>query len=381
MRGLGVSATLLLALVLVLGLTACGGNPMAQGPPAVRTPTIAAVGEVRLQQQAPRLDALDLAVAVFDQGLVDSSENSGRVFPTVRKAESLLLPVALATYLRDSGAWNVVRVTHKATLSMPLILQGEIIQADGAVLELHIMLQSSEGKTLLDKRYRDEAGPGDYPVGPGEDPFADIYRAISNDLLRLANASNAEQRQALARLSQLRFAAQLSPETFERFFERDAAGHYSLVSYPADGDPMLRRLQRLRRQDELFVDTVDEQYADLAGEVAESYALWREYSFELQLYGDAYRASAGQRKSTARRGSYAAMQQVYGSFRKVKVQEEDLRELVKGFTGESLETVLAVDDGVVRLSGSVDQRYEEWRGILARIYALEAGLDAPATSR
>ncbi len=136
---------------------------------------------------------------------------------------------------------------------------------------------------------------------------------------------------------------------------------------------MLLRLQRLRRQDELFIDTVDQQYKDLRDKVAESYALWREYSFELQRYGETYRNEAGDRKRTARRGSYAAMQQVYASFRKVKIQEEDLRNLVAGFTGESLETVLEVDDGVFRLSGSVEDRYREWRDILTRIDSLEKG--------
>ena len=67
------------------------------------------------------------------------------------------------------------------------------------------------------------------------------------------------------------------------------------------------------------------------------------------------------------------MQQVYGSFRKVKLTEEDLEDLVAGFAGESLETVMEVDDGVVRLRGSVSDRYAEWRDILARIYALESG--------
>ena len=142
---------------------------------------------------------------------------------------------------------------------------------------------------------------------------------------------------------------------------------------------MLLRLSRVRRQDDLFIDAVDEQYADLRGEVEDSYALWREYNYELQRFGDDYRTSASERKSTARRGSFAAMQQVYASYRKVKIQEEDLRELVKGFSGESLETVLEVDDGVFRLSGSVQDRYAQWRKILTRINALETGGQLPGT--
>ena len=67
------------------------------------------------------------------------------------------------------------------------------------------------------------------------------------------------------------------------------------------------------------------------------------------------------------------MSQVYASYRKVKIQEEDLRDLVQGFGGDALETVLEVDDGVFRLSGSVDDRYREWQSILARINSLETG--------
>ena len=122
-----------------------------------------------------------------------------------------------------------------------------------------------------------------------------------------------------------------------------------------------------------FIDTVDQQYRDLADEIGESYDLWRQYSLEVEQYAQGYEAAAGGRQRAGRRGSFASLQQVYGSFRKVKMQEEDLQDLVAGFAGESLETVVEVDDGVVRLRGSVDERYAQWREILTQIYALESG--------
>ncbi len=371
MRGLvsrGICGFLLLIATVLSGCASNGGEPsVAKPPPAAAEP----VGDVVLRERTVPID-LDLAIAVFGDGLTNG-EVDDRVFPTIRKAETLLLPVTMASMIERSGSLAIVRVVHGTDVYMPLLLEGEILRADGAVLELQVTLRGADGRLLLSRTYRDEAGASDYPVASGTDPFDDLYRAVSNDVLSALEQLDDRERETLRRVALIRFAADLSPVTFERFLLEDSRGKLSLSSYPADDDPMLARLQRLRRQDELFIDTVDEQYGDLRDQVEESYALWREYAFELQRYGESYRASAADRKSSARRGSYAAMQQVYASYRKVKIQEEDLRGLVKGFGGESLETIMEVDDGVVRLSGSVDQRYAEWRRILGNIYDLETG--------
>jgi hypothetical protein len=364
-----VRTALLVFLALIVG---CSNNSYTTAEVPKKAPLAEPVGEVALRRVSGRLLPLDIGIAIFDQGLQNANED-GRVFPTVRKAESLLIPVTLAQTLVESGAWGAVRVTHSPDVQLPIVVEGEILTADGAVLELQLRARSARGDVLLSRIYRDEATPADYPVAVGGEPFADIYRAISNDLALIAERLDDAQRIELQRVAMLRFATELAPTSFARFLSTDSTGHYELVSFPAEGDPMLSRLSRLRRQDELFVDSVHDQYSDLREEVQESYALWREYSFELQRYGEDYRETASQRKTSARRGSYAAMQQVYTSYRKVKIQEEDLRQLVRGFSGESLETVLEVDDGVFKLSGSVQQRYEEWQGILSRIDALETG--------
>ena len=366
--------------VLCVLLFACAGG---QPAPPVSTPVsdTPPVGAVTLRRQAlPVEPPVDLAIVVFDEGLDGSVNGNGngngngvRVFPTVRKAESLLLPVALAQTVEEAGAFGVVRVVHSPAVHMGLVVEGQILRADGAALELKLRVRAADGELLFERAYFDEAQADDYPVAVGEEPFADLYRAISNDLVSQLLAMDQDRRRELSQIALMRFGAEMAPDTFGRFVHNDRDGRYILTGFPAANDPMLLRLRRLRRQDELFIDTVDQQYKDLHEQVFESYALWREYSYELQRYGENYRDEASERKRTARRGSYAAMQQVYASFRKVKIQEEDLGKLVAGFTGESLETVLRVDDGVFRLSGSVEDRYREWRDILTRIDALETG--------
>lgn len=366
-----------LLVLLLLGLGACQSSPSSPlasvVPGAVDSAETPPVGSVTLQLATPLEPVLDLAVVAFDPGVGESAD-AERVFPTVRKAESLMMPVMLSRTLEASGAFPLVRVVHDLNVSLPLVLTGEIRNADGAELELQLRLRAADGEVLLERSYRDLAQPPDYPVAPGAEPFADLYHAVSNDVLRAVQALSPERRAELQRLALMDFGVQMAPDTFSRFIETGADGRRRVVGYPAAGDPMLTRLQRIRRQDDLFVDTVDEQYSDLYDRVAESYALWREYSFELQRYGDSYREEAQDRKRNARRGTYAAMQQVYASYRKVKIQEEDLRDLVAGFAGESLETVLEVDDGVIRLQGSVDERYGQWRHIMERIYGLETGV-------
>ena len=68
------------------------------------------------------------------------------------------------------------------------------------------------------------------------------------------------------------------------------------------------------------------------------------------------------------------MQQVYSAYRSVRIQEQDLFELATGFDNETAPTVLDTGENVVRLSGTLEQQYGEWRAILARIIRLEQGL-------
>ncbi|MEM8489679.1 MAG: hypothetical protein AAF756_02555 [Pseudomonadota bacterium] len=363
-------------------ITGCESIPFTEPVPASPTAAKSAtppVGDVSFQRFEAGAALLDVGVQVFDEGAGSASSNS---YPTVRKAESLLLPVLLAQYLRESGAYGVVRVVPADGIYLPLQVAASIVRADGLELELDVEVRDAGNRTLLKKRYRDVTTPADFPVAKGDEPFADLYRAISNDLGTLVQDLDSSERQTLDRLALARFAAAISPAAFGRLVQvtQPRGGDstvnqaFMLAGFPAAGGPMLGRMQRLRRQDALFIDSADEQYRLLLDEVQESYNLWREYNFELQRYGDAYREEASSRKSNARRGSYASMQQSYASFRKVKIQEEDLADLVDGFAGESLETVLRVDDGVFRLQGSVEQRYAQWKEILARINALETGI-------
>ena len=81
------------------------------------------------------------------------------------------------------------------------------------------------------------------------------------------------------------------------------------------------------------------------------------------------------RESTASsdyaRGSYYALRESYDNYRWAKVQELYVDELREGFANEVQPTELALEDSLYTLTGTLEQQYDEWRSILAELYALE----------
>ncbi len=372
-----MSAPLLVLVLGLLGACASQSPPSPVRAPVAKVPADAVVvGATTLERVPASPWAPDIGVQVFTSASTPEA-GAAPAFPTVRKAETLLLPSLLARTLQAGGAFGVVRVVPDDSQRLPLLVSGEILASDLALLDLRITLRGADERVIFQQRYRDTAREADYPAQAGGEPFADLYRRVANDLRAAVEELSEAQLTTLSRLALLRFGAGLAPASFSAYIAEGEGGEVNLVAYPSEDDPMLARLRRLRRQDDLFVDAVDEQYGDLLDSVGESYDLWRSYVFELETYGASYRQSAAQRGSDARRGTFASMQQVYATFRKVKLQEEDLLDVVSGFDGEALDTVMEVDDGVFRLSGSVEERYRQWRDILTRIYRLESGLPEP----
>lgn len=363
-------------------LCACagtGGNapnePASQPDPDWPPP----VGEVSLAetQGEPAL-WLDVGIVVFDPGIPEDPATHSRegVFPEIRKAEARYQSVLLRDVLVASTEWGAVRVLPHDTGSSPLVITGRIVHSDGQDLVLAVEAHDATGRNWLSRTYRDRAGAADYPVAAEEDPFIDIYRAIANDLVAVREGWDPLVLAEIPRVTELRYAASLSPEAFADYLEQDELGFYSARRLPAEDDPMMARVQRIQNQEYLFIDTVDEQYVELYQAMAPVYNLWRQYGREQAIYKVEYQQRAANRESHGRRGTYAQMEQTYSAFRSLKIQQQDLHELAIGFNTEVAPTVLEVGDTVFRLNGTLDTQYDEWRDILRKIFALETGIPA-----
>ncbi len=348
---------------------AVGAEP-EQWPPSV--------GEVELVRDSTdgEVVRLDVGLVIFDPGIPSdpATHSEQGIFPAIRKAEARYMPVVLRQALMASGNWGVVRVLPDPEPSAELLVAGTIVHSDGLTLVLHISVTDASGRLWLDKLYRDESAESDYPVRAGEEPYADLYHQVANDMLQVKRDLGGAEAAAIRELALIRYAEELSPEAFAGYLVVDRSGRYKLQRLPAEGDPMLSRVDRIRNQEHLFVDTVDEQYADLYEEMAPTYNLWRQYGREQAIYREEYQRRVAGRDREGRRGSFFAMQRTYDAYKWSKIQDQDLDELATGFNNEVQPTVMEASGKVFELNGTLESQYREWREILRAIFALETGL-------
>ncbi|TQV85140.1 hypothetical protein FKG94_02835 [Exilibacterium tricleocarpae] len=326
----------------------------------------------------PPAVALDIGIVVFDPGLPEdpTAQRQLGVFPLIRKAEGRYLPALLRQTLIDSGHWGVVRVMPQAYQSSDLLIEGVIRHSDGEVLTLAIEARDGAGRMWLDKTYQHTATEQDYQRS-GVDPFQALFDVIARDLLAAAAGLTPAQHRQITQLARLRYGAELSPETFEAYLQRDEAGIYQLRRLPAQDDPMFGRIERIRRYEHLFIDTADEQYLGLFGEMQKTYNLWRRYSRELLLYIRADDSRDPSQRRGLRRGSFAWLNATYGDYEWFRRQEQLMEELSGGFNNEVVPTVLELEDSVVNLSGDLETQYGQWRSILRSLFELERGAPPP----
>jgi len=319
---------------------------------------------------------LDVGLVIFDPGIPQDASTHSKlgIFPEIRKSEAKFMPVVLRQVLIDSGAWGVVRVLPEPLASSELLVTATILRSDGLRLALQVQVLDATGRRWLGKEYGDDSVDSDYPVAPGTDPYVDLYRQIASDMLAFKRQLSDKQLAEIRDVGSLRYAASLSPEVFSSYLTRSTDGIFALARLPAAGDPMMARVERIRNQEYLFIDTVDEQYATLYEEMAPTYNLWRQFGREQAIYREDYQQRVTTRDSQGRRGSFAAMQQVYDAYKWSKIHEQDLDELALGFNNEVAPTVMEASGKVFRLNGTLESQYTEWQEILRQIFVLETGL-------
>ncbi len=322
------------------------------------------------------VEQLDVDISVFDPGIPAdvSTHRRLKVFPLVRKAESRYLPFLLHQTLVASGQWGVVRVRAMTNgyQSSELLITGTIQQSNGEVLTLKIQAVDGAGRTWLDKAYTGTATEAGYQQH-SVDPFQHVFDQIANDLLDMRATLAPIQLQHIAKIATLRYGAGLSPETFGEYLLKDEAGIYQVRRLPAENDPMLKRISRIREYEYLFIDTENEQYLGLFDEMKKTYDLWRQYNRELLVYIRNQATDAASDKHQFRRGSYASMKNVYENYAWFRRQEQYLEELSRGFNSEVFPTVMQLENSVINLSGDLENKYAQWQSILRSIFKLERG--------
>ncbi len=388
MRHLTPVIRTILIIVAVIFLMNCS----ASNPPVVVEkvfPDLEPVALVTLReaQSTPPVDELlDIGIGVFsnEHRDADSVTYGDWVFSEIRDNERHYLPYLLRNTLQQSNQWGAIRVLPGQDPSVDLFIDGTVHQSDGTRLVVELTASDSTGRVWLQQIYADETLAADYPDSTRlrsasqlqtddlQEPFSDLYEQFANDLLRVRETMNREQIINIKRVSNLVYAADLSPETFSQMLVRDEAGRLQVASLPAEDDPMSNRVAEMRRRHHLFIDTVDEYYEALFDEMEASYLVWRRYSYD--QIDESLTASEPVDQSLFSSTSNAlTLIQQYNRFRWSKIYQQEFLELANGFNQEIAPAILELNKSVHGLSGTMEEQYSQWRDILRQLFALEIG--------
>ena len=356
-----------------------------------------------LEEQLPEAQLLDVGVVIFDPGL-DVDEDADFLYPEVRRAEARYMPYLLVESIQSSGAWGAVRVVPNERQAMDLLVSATILQSHGEELKLSVVAKDAMGYTWLDKEYENKASKYSYETARTRfDPFQAVYNQIANDLLQILKNKEPEQLSSIRLVNELRFAQSFSPDAFEGYLSQNRKGIYSIERLPAQDDPMLLRVRKIRERDYLFIDTLQEYYASFNGQMVGPYQEWRKQSYVEAVALEELRAESRRRliagavavaagiagaasdNSGARSASNVA---IAGGGYLIKsgldkraeadIHVQALEELGVSLESEIAPQIIELEDRTITLTGSVEDQYQQWRELLRQIYQAEVGTLAPA---
>ena len=353
----------------------------------------------------PDAELLDVGVVILDPG-ISTLEDEDQVYPEVRKAEATFMATELSEVLTEQGGWGAVRVVPDDRQFSDLLVRGTILRSDGEALELKILVSDARGTLWLDKRYQGITSRYAYEQGTRvkQDPFLAVYRMIANDMLAIFNRVPTEDRVTIRQVAEMRFARDFASGAFADYLEENEAGHIRLRRLPAEDDPMLSRVRGLRQRHYVFVDTLQGHYSGFAEDMYAPYQEWRKASYEetvalRELETEARRemiaggaaiiagiVAQGSGSRTTRSagavgviGGGALLKSGMEKRAESNIHSLALEELGQSLDAEVTPRVIELEDRTVRLTGNVEDQYDQWRELLADIYAAElAALEPPA---
>ena len=357
------------------------------------------------ERLTPEAELLDVGIVILDPG-ISTVEDEELVYPEVRKAEATFMATELAEVLTEQGGWGAVRVVPDDRQFSDLLVRGTILLSDGESLQLKILVSDARGTVWLDKRYQGVTSRYAYEQGTRikQDPFLAVYRMIANDMLAIFDRVPPADRVTIRRVAEMRFARDFASGAFADYLQEDDAGQISLRRLPAEDDPMLNRVRGLRQRHYVFIDTLQGHYNGFAEDMYTPYQEWRRASYEETIAlreleaesqremiagGAAILAGIVAQTSGSRTTRSAGAVGVIGGGALLKSglekrAESNIHSLALEELGQSLDAeitprVIELEDRTVRLTGNVEDQYDQWRELLADIYAAElAALEPPA---
>lgn len=309
--------------------------------------------------------SLNVSIAVFDPGIPEdtSLHRDLQVFPKIREIESLFLPFVLRESLVRSGQWGAVRVIPEPDPAAELLVTGTIVRSDGGALEVAIRAIDASGREWINQTYTSING------------YRLLNDDIANDLLHVRTTLDDKTVSTITDVSLMRYARTLVPDAFAGYLEETDDGAVRLLRLPAETDPMMARIHRIRGVEYVMTDAIDEKFKELHAEIESVYDVWREYR---QWYYN-FKAEEAQRNALRRSayesGSYEALRRAYDDYRMDRLAAQEQDKWIVGFDNEVGPAIERIETRVAELNGWVEDGYLEWSRILEELFEIETSLD------
>jgi hypothetical protein len=364
----------------------------------------------------PEDELLDVGIRVFDPGIPKDIEGDDealakkRIYPDLRKAEARYIPTLLRETLEGTAQWGAVRVIPNSAEFVDVIVNGQLIDSNGGFLAIDVTVTDAAGRVWIkDKRYSSLVDLGAYKTTASmkaRDPFQNVYSEIANDMVAARDKLTALDRENIRKVASLRFAADLAPDAMAGMTAKDKNGVTQVVRLPAEGDPTLTRIEKIRERDTAVVDTVNDYYASFHDNMEDSYGSWRQTSFtELEKEMRARSAArtrtvlgaaaliasifapnscstydscriADAARNAGAMGGIAAILSGVKKYADARTHADALKELTQSFQAEVAPQVVEVEGQTLRLTGTAEDQYREWRKLLKQLYVEETGAAA-----
>ncbi len=385
-----------IAVFLIL-LSGCATYQANVGPTQIR----------RAQEEIPEDQLMDVGILTFESEEISEKEAEKEgTSNEIRKAEGHFIPYHLKNTLHQSSHWGAVRVIPAETDSIDLFVKGKIKESNGEHLTLEIEVVDATGRSWFTKKYKKEATLTSYGGNrPGEkDAYQDLYNLIANDMADFKKKLTADDIKKIRATAKLKFAEDFAPDAFDGYLEKGPKNKVTIKRLPADDDPMMARLLKIREREYMYVDTLNEQYDAFYNEMWPSYEDWRQLNMTerkamreikrraltKQLIGALMIAGAIAVGSSDSSGAVAVQTGMilvggmvivegFNISKEAEIHEAAIQELSESFGGEMKPVVMEFEGQQYELTGSAEEQFKQWRELLRKIYYAETGFEPDPT--
>lgn len=361
---------------------------------------------------------MDVAIPVFDPGFpydeygnIDDREMlEQEIWPQVRRTEAKRFATATKEALAKTKAFGALSVTPTTSVSADLFVLGRVNYSDTETVNIGVKVMDSRNKVWGEQEFEYRVSPGFYRDAKraNTDPYGPVFKQIADYVFSLLKRKKEPELEDVKLVSKLRYAAAYSPESFNQYLkykDRVSGGQvyrvYEATGAPAEEDPMLQRVEAIRAQDQMFVDSLQENYDLFDLETDPAYKKYQRETMEVarkireekrdRMINQGLAAGAAilagllaknSNSDAGKAGAYAAgaaaiysLSSAVSNNRELGRQRALLNEMGQTTDLELSPQLLEFEDQEIELTGTAGEQYEQWKAHLRRIYELEATPD------